>query len=62
VAVCSSFLILRLPERKGDGNGTWAAIESNLDDVGDIDGVQATLLCAIGLHEKRERLCNANGI
>merc|ERR1719172_342853 len=52
VAICSSLLILGFAECKGHGNGTWTAIELDLDDVSDVVGCQITLLCTIGLHEE----------
>merc|ERR1719486_418745 len=62
VAISSGFLILGLPEYKGHGNGTWAAIKLNLDDIGDVNSCQVALLSAIGLHKERERFCNTNSI
>merc|ERR1712176_1687651 len=52
VAVSSSLLILWFPKGERQGNGTWATIKGDFDDVCDIYRTQCSLLCAIGLHEK----------
>merc|ERR1711907_643401 len=62
VAIGSGFLVLGLPQSKGQSNGTWTAIKGNLDDIGDVIGGEVTLLCAIGLNKDRERLRDTNGI
>merc|ERR1712228_1012631 len=50
VAVCSCLLVLGLAECQGHCDRTWAAVESDLDDVGDVIRSQPTLLRAICLH------------
>jgi len=62
VAVGSSLLILRLPKRKRNSNGARATIKLDLDNVCDVDWCQSTLLGAISLYEKRERLCHTDRI
>merc|ERR1719161_1324646 len=62
VTVGCSLLVLGLTESKRQSNGTWAAIKLDLDDISDVDSCQSTLLSAIGLHKKRQRLSNTDGI
>merc|ERR1712137_1538714 len=62
VAVGRSLLVLGLAESQGQSDGARAAVEFDLDDVGDIMGSQSSLLGAVGLHEERQRLGDANGV
>merc|ERR1711907_606778 len=62
VAIGSSFLVLGLPEGKGQGDSTWTAIKGNLDDIGDVIGGEVTLLGTVGLNQDREWLRHTNGI
>merc|ERR1712118_290449 len=62
VAIGGCVLILRLTERQGLSDGTWAAIEGNLDDVSDIHSCEAPLLRAVGFHKERERLGDTDSI
>merc|ERR1711907_6290 len=62
VAIGSSFLVLGLPESKGQSNSTWTAVEGDLDDVGDVISSEVTLLSAVGLNKDREGLRDTNGI
>ena len=55
-------LVLRLAKRQGLRDGIWAAIEGDLDDIGNIICCEVALLCAVGLHKEKRGLCNANGI
>merc|ERR1719410_131846 len=62
VAIGRRLLVLWLTESQRLSDGTRTAVESDLDDVGDIVSAQASLFCAISLDEKRQRLCHANGV
>merc|ERR1719375_221458 len=62
VAIGCGLLILWLTQRKGHSNGTRTAIELDLHHVGDVISCKTTLLCAVSLHEERQRLGNANSI
>mmetsp|Transcript_10007 Transcript_10007/g.18591 ORF Transcript_10007/g.18591 Transcript_10007/m.18591 type:complete len:449 (-) Transcript_10007:108-1454(-) len=62
VAICCSLLVLWLPEGKGLGDGSRAAIELDLQHLGDVVHGQGTLLAAVSLHEQRQRLCHTDGI
>merc|ERR1719199_1958445 len=60
VAVRSGLLVLRLPKRKRDGNGSWAAVELHLDALCDIVRCQVSLFCTISLDKERKGLCDAD--
>merc|ERR1711939_908395 len=62
VAVGSGLLVLWLTEGQGHGNGTWTAVELDLQDVGDVIGSQLAALGAVGLDEERQRLGNTDGV
>merc|ERR1711920_632631 len=62
VAICRCLLVLWLTKRQGLRNGTWAAIECDLDDIGDVVCRELALLCSVCLHKERQGLGNADGI
>merc|ERR1719433_261825 len=62
VAIGRRLLVLRLTESQRLSDGTRTAVEGDLDDIGDVVSAQASLLCAVSLNEKRQRLCHANGV
>merc|ERR1719510_1603802 len=45
MTVCGSLLVFGLPECQRHRYGTWAAIEVDFDDVGDVICGQSSLLC-----------------
>ena len=57
-----SLLVLRLAEGQRLRNGTWMAIEGDLDDIGDVICYEIALLSAVGLHEERRGLRDTNCI
>merc|ERR1719326_2001466 len=61
VAVCSGLLVLWLAECQGHGNGARAAVELDLEDVGDVIRSQLAAPGAVGLDEERQRLGNTDG-
>ena len=62
VAIGGSLLVFGLTQGKRKGNGTWAAIKGQLDNICDVVSAQVTLLSAVSLHKDREGLCDTNGI
>merc|ERR1719491_675254 len=62
VAVGCCLLVLWLPERQGLRNCTWAAVEGNLDNIGDVVCRQVALLSAVRLDEEGKRLCHTDGV
>merc|ERR1719499_77797 len=62
VAISGGLLVLRLAERERLRNGTWPAIESNLDDVGDVICTQIALLSPVRFHEQGQWLRNPDRI
>merc|ERR1719488_169626 len=62
VAVGSGLLVLWLAEGQGHGNGSRAAVELDLQDVGDVIRSQLAALGAVGLDEERQRLGHTNGV
>merc|ERR1740121_2237573 len=55
-------LVLWLAESQRLSDGARTTVESDLDDVGDVISTQCSLLGAISLNEKRQRLCDSNGV
>merc|ERR1711939_1063824 len=62
VAVGGGLLVLWLTEDQGHGNGTWTAVELDLQDVSDVIGSQLAALGAVGLDEERQRLGHTDGV
>merc|ERR1711908_89146 len=62
MAVCCRLLVLRLAGGQGCGNGTWAAIELDLDHVGDVLCCESALLRSVGLYKEGEGLRDTDGI
>merc|ERR1711933_633560 len=62
MAVGRGLLVLWLAESQRLSDGARTTVESDLDHIGDVISTQCTLLCAISLNEKGQRLCNTNGI
>merc|ERR1740123_2129801 len=61
VAICCGLLVLWLTKRQRLCDGTRAAIECDLDYIGDVICRELALLCSICLHEERQGLRNADG-
>merc|ERR1740121_1868356 len=55
-------LVLWLAESQRLSDGARTTVESDLDDVGDVISTQCSLLGAISLNEKRQRLCDSDGV
>merc|ERR1712157_640878 len=62
MAVGRGLLVLWLAESQRLSDGARTTVESDLDDIGDVISTQSTLLRAISLNEKRQWLCNTNGV
>mmetsp|Transcript_69582 Transcript_69582/g.161217 ORF Transcript_69582/g.161217 Transcript_69582/m.161217 type:complete len:213 (-) Transcript_69582:91-729(-) len=62
VAVGRSLLVLGFSQGERHGNGARAAVEGNLDDIGDVLRRERTLFGPVSLQEERQRLRNTNGI
>merc|ERR1719491_410624 len=56
VAVGRRLLVLGFTECQRLRDGTWPAVEGDLDDVGDVICSEFTLLRSVGLQEERQRL------
>ena len=62
VAVGSCLLVLGLTQSQGLRDGTRAAIELDLQHLGDVVHVQAALLAAVSLHKQGQGLGHADGV
>merc|ERR1712061_420274 len=56
MAVSSGFLVLGLAESQRLGDGARTTVEGDLDDIRDVVSTQGTLLGAVSLNKKRQRL------
>merc|ERR1712099_189318 len=62
VAISCRLLVLGFPQRQRLSNCTWATVESNFDNIGDVVRCQVTLLGAVRLDEEGERFRHTDGV